>query len=653
MVLFVCLAASMGCSSPTYDTVIANGRVMDPETGFDRVAHVGINQGVIANISDRPLRGTKTIDATGLVVAPGIIDIHSHGDDDLNYGFRALDGVTSMLDAEKGALDVGQWYAQREGKTLVNFGIAAGHGPARVAVMHDEYHGFHFFGPARTKAASPAEIDQMVALVRKGLADGAIGVGVTPFYTPAATTEEITRMFQAAAEAPGAAVYVHLRYTGLGTATTPSSAVALKEVLDIAETTNTPLQVCHVSTSGLSATPQLLAMIDDARRRGRDVTTEFYPYTAAMSGIKSTWFAPGWQEMLGISYAQLQWPPTGEYLTEKTFREYERRYPNREVVIHAIPEAALEAAVKSPYTMVVSDGLVFPDLTGHPRGVGTSGRVLAGLVRQQHWLTLMEALRKMSLMPAQRLEARVPGMKKKGRVQVGADADLTIFDPERVSDKSTFDHPSEHSVGFEYVLVAGVPVVWKGELQHGVAPGRAIRGPVASAATQTKAAAAAAQASARNEADAKRETERLAALWSYYSVPVDKGRQLSTALYSANDVETDARGGRRVQLVFRDHPSWGRSSYLVLQGGDFNCDSGCTVNVAVDGKAPKKMAARRTKTDEAIAMFINDWRTLWRLTDGASRLSIEFPVKAGGTRTAIYDVAGLDRSKMPGWDAVK
>jgi N-acyl-D-aspartate/D-glutamate deacylase len=481
IILIVCvlLMGELACSRRTYDVVIANGRVMDPETGLDRMAHVGIVGDRIEAISDRPLQGKQTIDATGLVVAPGLIDIHSHGDDNLNYGLRALDGITSMLDAEKGAADVDQWYAQRKDKTLVNYGISAGHGPARVQVMKDEYHGWHFSGPARTKKASPEEIDQIVSLIRKGLARGAIGVGVTLFYTPAATEDEVTRVFEAAAEAPGTAVYVHLRYTGLGTKDTPSSAAGLKEVLDIAEKTKTPLQVCHVSTSGLSATPQLLAMIGDARSKGRDVTTEFYPYTAAMSGIKSTWFDPGWQEMLGISYDKLQWPPTGEFLTEKTFRRYERDYPDREVIIHAIPDAALEAAAKSPYSMAISDGLVFPDLTGHPRGVGTSGRVLGRLVREQRWLTLMDALRKMTLMPAQRLEARVPAMKKKGRVQVGADADLTIFDPQRVIDKSTFEHPSEHSVGFEYVLVAGVPIVAKGAPQPGVAPGRPIRAPIA------------------------------------------------------------------------------------------------------------------------------------------------------------------------------
>jgi hypothetical protein len=158
-----------------------------------------------------------------------------------------------------------------------------------------------------------------------------------------------------------------------------------------------------------------------------------------------------------------------------------------------------------------------------------------------------------------------------------------------------------------------------------------------------------AQEQARTVAAAAREARRLADLWTYHDVPAGQARQLTASIYSGNDVETGGQGARRVQLVFRDHPSWGRSSYLVLQNGDFACPK-CTVAVVVDDQAPTRMAARRPPTDEAIALFIDDARALWRLTAGARRLSIEFPVKAGGTRTATFDVPGLDRSKLPGWD---
>ena len=163
-------------------------------------------------------------------------------------------------------------------------------------------------------------------------------------------------------------------------------------------------------------------------------------------------------------------------------------------------------------------------------------------------------------------------------------------------------------------------------------------------------AAKAAEARVREAAAAKREAARLADLWTYSDTPAGKGRQLSTYLYSSEGVDTDGLGPKRVQLVFRDHPSWGRSSYLVLQGGDFNCYSGCTVKVTVDEAEAKSMAGRRPKTDEAIAMFINDEMALWRMTAGAKRLSVEFPVRAGGARTATFEIAGLDRSKMPGWN---
>ncbi len=178
------------------------------------------------------------------------------------------------------------------------------------------------------------------------------------------------------------------------------------------------------------------------------------------------------------------------------------------------------------------------------------------------------------------------------------------------------------------------------------------RGPsAAEKAAAAREAELAAGARAREESRARIEAARLAALWKYQQATVGGGAQVTAAILSTDNVDTDGQGPRPVQLVFRDHASWGRSSYLVLQGGDFDCRPRCTVSVAVDDQAPAPMAARRPNTDEAIAMFINDAEALWRLTADAARISIEFPVKAGGTRTARFDVAGLDASKMPGWPA--
>ncbi len=156
-------------------------------------------------------------------------------------------------------------------------------------------------------------------------------------------------------------------------------------------------------------------------------------------------------------------------------------------------------------------------------------------------------------------------------------------------------------------------------------------------------------AAVRAKAAGLREASRTAALWNYSRVAVPGGTQVAATIDSQQPVDVDGSGARPVQLVFRDHPSWGRSAYLVLQAGDFDCYRGCKVKVRVDDGAANPMAASRPKTHEAIAMFIEDERALWRMVLGAQTLSIEFPVKAGGTRTAVFEVGGVDHARFPGW----
>lgn len=145
-----------------------------------------------------------------------------------------------------------------------------------------------------------------------------------------------------------------------------------------------------------------------------------------------------------------------------------------------------------------------------------------------------------------------------------------------------------------------------------------------------------------------REQRRLSSLWSYGNEPAGKGSQLSASIYSQEPVDTGG-GAQPVRLIFRDHPEWGTSSYLVLEAGDFNCYAGCKVKVKADDAAPRPMAATRPKTDEAIAMFIEDEKALWKLARDAKVIEIEFPVKAGGTRTAVFEVAALDTTSLPKW----
>ncbi len=186
-------------ANPDYDLVIANGRVMDPETGLDALRNVGITAGKISAISATPLKGKTTIDAKGFVVAPGFIDLHEHGAEPRNYQFQAHDGVTTSLELELGTADISKWYAAREGNSLINFGASIGHIPVRMDVMHDPGT-FRSTGDAAHRAATPQELDRIRAEMEKGFREGALAEGMGVNYTPAATHSEIVEMFKIASK---------------------------------------------------------------------------------------------------------------------------------------------------------------------------------------------------------------------------------------------------------------------------------------------------------------------------------------------------------------------------------------------------------------------------------------------------------------------
>ncbi|HET6862064.1 MAG TPA: amidohydrolase family protein, partial [Pyrinomonadaceae bacterium] len=320
-------------------------------------------------------------------------------------------------------------------------------------------------------AATDAEIARMKETLESGLKRGAVAVGLGIQYTPLASHWEILEMFRVA-KRYDASVHVHMRNAGV---LEPASSVqALEEVIAAATITGASLHVVHISSTGGANTLKLLQMIDEARARNLDVTTECYPYLAGMTDIKSAIFNEGWRDVFGIDYKDLQWAATGERLTEETFERY--RKTGGMVAMFSMTEEMVSGAVKSPLTMIASDGIL-ENGKGHPRTAGTYSRVLGKYVREQGALTLMEAITKMTLMPAQRLEKRVPSMKNKGRIKVGADADFAIFDPKTVNDRSTYQEPAQYSEGIKFVIVNGEMVVKDGTLQSGVYPGRAIRAP--------------------------------------------------------------------------------------------------------------------------------------------------------------------------------
>jgi N-acyl-D-aspartate/D-glutamate deacylase len=467
--LFAALIA-LGLASPSpvrYDLVIHAGRVMDPETGRDGVLDIGVVGDRIARISTEPLAGARVIDARGLVVGPGFIDLHQHSFSPENDQLKALDGVTTALEMEIGRADVAAFLAERQGHALIHFGTTASHPAARHAAWGGSLSPGATVppsGPSTNEPASPERAARIHERLEQEIGAGALGIGMGLQYTPGATRLEVIETFRLAA-AHHLPVFTHVRSAGR---VEPGSSIeSVSEVIAAAAVTGASLQIVHINSSGLRDAPECLALVAGARARGLDVTTEAYPYEAGMTLINSALFNPGWREKLGIDYKDLQLPETGERLTKERFDELHADSTPRVVLVFANPVDVMDVVIRHPLVMIASDGI-----TEHPRNAGTFSRILARYVREQGTLTLMDALRKMSLMPAQRLERATPAAVRKGRVQEGADADLVVFDPATISDRATFAKAKEPSVGVQYLLVAGTVLVDGGRIVPGVAPGR-------------------------------------------------------------------------------------------------------------------------------------------------------------------------------------
>jgi imidazolonepropionase-like amidohydrolase len=460
--MMIALLLALQVGTPVYDRVILGGRVIDPASNLDAVRNIGIQNGRVVIITTGAVVGRDTVAARGLVVAPGFIDLHAHGQTAETYRFFALDGVTTALELEFGTADVAGWYRERSAGERINYGVSIGHIKVRMVVLHDSG-AVTPVGDGAYRAASPAQIDEIAKRIETGLREGAVSIGAGFPYTPAATRDELLAVFRVAATTK-TPIHVHIR----------PGVTGLTEVLALAGETSAPLHVVHINSAGIAETPAMLEMISDARAHGRDVTTEAYPYDAGMTEIQSSVIQDMYRGASDDSLATLEWPPTGERLNRESFDRYTRT--GGPVVVHTNTEQMVAVAITSPLTIIASDAY-WRQGTGHPRTTGTYSRVLGRYVRESHSLSLMDAIRKMTLMPAQRLEARVPAMKQKGRLSVGADADITIFDAARVLDRSTYREPSLPPIGIQHVIVNGVSVVVNGQAVEGVTPGKAVRAP--------------------------------------------------------------------------------------------------------------------------------------------------------------------------------
>jgi N-acyl-D-aspartate/D-glutamate deacylase len=469
-VIFLALSTAV-VSAQQYDLVLQGGRVMDPETGVDAVRDVGIRDGKIVRISSEPLAGRRVLHAGGLVVAPGFIDLHQHGQDLTSQRVKALDGVTTALELEIGAPDVAQFLKAKEAHSLINYGTSASHVAARSLAFGAPLPGGAILpksGPATDQHATPQQIEAMRARLREELDAGGLAVGMGIQYTPGATRLEVIEMFRLAAQRR-LPVYTHVRSGGR---VEPGSSIeSISEVIGAAAITGASLHIVHINSSCAADSLECLSMVEGARARGLDVTTEAYPYIAGMTAINSALFNPGWQEKLGIGYDSLVLPDTGEHLTKERFDALHNSSAAQLVVIFSNTQEVVDKVIPHPLVMIASDGA-----EGHPRNAGTYSRVLAQYVREKGTITLMDALRKMSLMPAEMLERSTPAARRKGRLQEGADADIVVFDAGTISDRSTFEKPMETSVGVRYLLVGGTVVVNEGKVVPDMFPGSALLG---------------------------------------------------------------------------------------------------------------------------------------------------------------------------------
>jgi len=464
-----------------FDIVISNGRVMDPESGFDGVRNIGIRDGKIVAISEERLNGKQVLEARGLVVAPGFIDLHSHAQDPKSNIYQAHDGVTTALELESGAYPVAKWYEEHAGKMVLNFGASVSHMVAHAVPIV----GFEVLEKStdpvgeglidmetveRVAAATltPEQNQLMAEALQRGIDQGALGVGMMIQYLKGVDKAEVYRAFEVAAHA-GLTIFAHQRSAGL---LPPDSIDSLQELMADSAATGGSVHVCHVGSSGMRQVPLMIEMIDAARAHGLDISTEVYPYAAGMAVYGSPLLADDWQARYGISYGDLESVKTHERLTEETFKRGRAETPDEPIVVFMTSQELVDFAVVHPSVIIASDAV---DVGRHPRTAGTFSRVLGRYVRERQALTLMQALAKMTIMPAGRLEKAVPQMTRKGRIKLGADADITVFDPDKVLDLATYAEPAQFSQGIVHVLVGGVAVVQDGRTVENTFPGQPVR----------------------------------------------------------------------------------------------------------------------------------------------------------------------------------
>jgi dihydroorotase len=485
--LSLSLGAKTAFSAPVdkYDIVIANVRAIDPETNLDAVRNIGIQGDRIVAVSVQPLQGKRVIDGRDLVAAPGFIDLHSHAYGYETATYQAMDGVTTRLELEIGVYPVKRWYDKKAGHELINYGASVSHNVVRFTAQKGGEAGKPVIAGETFNdvIADPQFMDlshqpipavayaKFVPMLKEGLADGAVGIGSGTQYAPGITHEEMLDLTRVAGQ-KHTCVFTHIRYWSL---VEPGSTLeAVQEQIANAAITGACVHIVHINSMAMSSTLSMLQIFHDARDHGIDISTEIYPWDASSDLIRSVIFDPGWEKRWGVTPNDLQSTVTGKRLTQQDFDELRSGQGEDGVLMHMNTEETITKALQDPLVLVASDSGDIENRFSHPRSAGTFARVLGHYTRDTGALRLSQAISKMSLKPAQRLESFVPGMKRKGRLQDGADADLVVFDPKTVAEQARYLDAKQYSKGMMYVLVNGRLIVDHGKLVGTIFPGRPV-----------------------------------------------------------------------------------------------------------------------------------------------------------------------------------
>lgn len=455
--------AAQGNASELFDLVIRNGTVIDPETETIKFNYnVGIKGERVTAISREEIRGAEEIDATGLLVTPGFIDILSYSPNDVGNRFKVADGVTTNLAMHGATIDFPGWfryYAKRP--MILNYGGAV----LQVGFRHK-------LGIGNYRAPTLAQIEEMKKMTEQAILDGAIGISFSPEYYPGMSTEEI-RAIMEVGKKYDLTSFFHVRYAtmyGPG----GNNIDAINEVIGYARELGTSVQIVHInSTGGTFSMAESLKIIEEARREGVDVMVDLYPYNSWATYSNSARFDPGWQERFQISYEDLQVGNSTERLTEESFAKYRKQRVL--LIAYAIPDEDVDLALQADYAMIGSDTIIEPHMNNHPRGAGCFSRTIGLYARERRVIPLMKALKMMTILPARRLDNVAPALQKKGRLRLGMDADITLFDYGEIIDTATAEKTGSYSRGIYYVIVNGVVVKDPHGFRSGVNPGKPIR----------------------------------------------------------------------------------------------------------------------------------------------------------------------------------